>query len=83
MPDHAALMADWEALLARRSALAEPLRFWTAILEGWVEWKPPAVLRPLLLSPDECRQRWQAGHTLLPPPLRRFPPPRWRICWAR
>ena len=65
MLDHAALMADWRALLARRPALAEPLRFWTAILENWALWKPPAVLVPLTLSPDECRQRWQAGRTLL------------------
>lgn len=65
MPDYPALMADWEALLGRRPALAEPLRFWTAILEGWAGWKPPAVLVPLILSPEECRQRWQAGRSLL------------------
>ncbi len=65
MPDYAALMADWEGLLARRAAMAEPLRFWTAILEGWAAWKPPAALMPLVLSPEECRQRWQAGRSLL------------------
>jgi hypothetical protein len=65
MPDYSALMADWQALLTRRAALAEPLRFWTAILEGWVAWKPPAVLEPLVVSAEECRQRWQAGRPLL------------------
>jgi formate dehydrogenase formation protein len=65
MPDYAALMADWEALLARRPALAEPLGFWTAILEGWAAWKLPASLMPLVLSPEDCRQRWQAGRSLL------------------
>ena len=83
MPDYSALMADWEALLARRAALAEPLRFWTAVLEGWAAWKPPAALMPLVLSPEECRQRWQAGRSLLADAARRFPPPRWRICWVR
>jgi len=65
MPDYSGLTADWQALLARRAALAEPLRFWTAILEGWVAWKPPAALEPLVLSAEECRQRWQAGGPLL------------------
>src|SRR5229473_2444782 len=51
MPDYSALMADWQALLARRPALGEPLRFWTAILEGW--------------AADECRGRWERGVSLL------------------
>src|SRR5260370_10885335 len=59
------LMADWEALLARRPALGEPLRFWTAILEGWAGWKPPASLVPLAWSADECRARWERGVSLL------------------
>lgn len=65
MPDYSALMADWQALLVRRAALAEPLRFWTAILEGWLAWKPPATLAPLVRSAEECRERWQAGRPLL------------------
>jgi len=65
MPDYSALMADWQALLARRPALGEPLRFWTAILEGWAGWKPPASLVPLAWSADECRGRWARGVSLL------------------
>ena len=74
MPDYSALMADWEALLVRRAALAEPLQFWTAILEGWVAWKPPATLVPLVLSPEECRPRWQAGRALLADAAPEIPP---------
>lgn len=65
MPDYAALLADWQALLTRRAALAEPLRFWTAILEGWATWKPPARLVPLSWTAEECRRRWDAGRPLL------------------
>lgn len=65
MPDYAALLADWQALLARRAALAEPLRFWTPILEGWLAWKPPAPLAPLAWTAEECRRRWEAGQPLL------------------
>ena len=64
MPDYSALMTDWQALLARRAALAEPLRFWTAILEGWAPGsrRPPSCRS---CPPEECRQRWQAGRPLL------------------
>jgi hypothetical protein len=65
VPDYVALMADWQGLLTRRAAMAEPLRFWTAILEGWASWKPPATLVALAWSAEECRERWQAGRTLL------------------
>ena len=65
MPDYSALVADWQALLARRAALAEPLRFWTAILEGWAGWKSPTLLVPLGLTAGECRSRWEAGRPLL------------------
>ena len=65
MPDYTLLMADWEALLARRGALREPLGFWTAILEGWASWKPPAPLVPLSLGADECRARWARGESLM------------------
>lgn len=65
MPDYAGLMADWQALLARRAPLAEPLRFWTAILEGWATWKAPASLVPLAWTAAECRGRWEAGRPLL------------------
>src|SRR5258705_11976126 len=58
-------MTAWRALLARRAALAEPLRFCTAILEGWAAWKPPTALVPLVFSAEECRGRWQAGRSLL------------------
>ncbi|HEY7037446.1 MAG TPA: formate dehydrogenase accessory protein FdhE [Methylomirabilota bacterium] len=65
MPDYTLLMADWEALLARRGALREPLGFWTAILEGWATWKPPAPLVPLTLAAEECRARWARGESLI------------------
>jgi len=65
MPDYVALLADWQSLLARRAALAEALRFWTAILEGWAAWKPPATLVPLSWTAEECRRRWDAGRPLL------------------
>lgn len=65
MTDYAGLMVDWQALLARRAALGEPLRFWTAILEGWLAWKPPASLAPLAWSPQECRRRWERALPLL------------------
>jgi hypothetical protein len=65
MTDYSALMADWQALLVRRAALAEPLRFWTAILEGWAAWKPAVPPVPLGLAADECRRRWEAGRPLL------------------
>ncbi len=65
MADYSALMADWQALLARRPALGEPLRFWTAILEGWAAWKPPATLVPLHWTTEECRGRWERGLPLL------------------
>src|SRR6202158_6204593 len=65
MPHSSALMADWQALLARRPALGEPLRFWTAILEGWAGWNPPSALGPLPCSADECRGRWERGVPLL------------------
>jgi formate dehydrogenase maturation protein FdhE len=65
MPDYSALLADWQALLLRRAAFAEPLRFWSAILEGWAAWKPPMTLAPLGLSAGECRSRWEAGRPLL------------------
>jgi len=65
MPDYSALMAEWQALLARRPALSEPLRFWTAILEGWAAWKSPATLVPLAWPAEECRRRWEHGLPLL------------------
>jgi len=65
VPDYATLMADWHALLARRPVLGEPLRFWTAILEGWASWKPPAALYPLDLVPGDRRARWERGVPLL------------------
>ncbi len=65
MPDYSALMGDWHALLARRAALSEPLGFWTAVLEGWAGWKPPAVLTPLTWTAEECRRRWKRALPLL------------------
>jgi hypothetical protein len=64
MPDYAALAAEWEEVLARRSALREPLAFWTGILEGWMRWKP-GVLEPLRWEATECRARWERGVPLL------------------
>lgn len=55
MPDYSALMADWQALLARRPALGEPLRFWTAILDLYAAregyWRSTPSLAHLL-PPD-------------------------------
>jgi hypothetical protein len=65
MPDYSALLADWQALLARRASLGEPLRFWTAILEGWAGWKTPATLVHLSASAAECRGCWERGQPLL------------------
>jgi hypothetical protein len=74
MPDYSALLADWQALLLRRAALAEPLRFWSAILEGWAAWKPPLTLAPLDWSAGECRRRWEAGRPLLADAIPTIPP---------
>jgi hypothetical protein len=65
MPDYSQLMADWQALLARRAALSEALTFWTAILEGWAAWKAPATLVPLAWTAEECRERWERALPLL------------------
>jgi FdhE protein len=74
VPDYTLLMADWEALLTRRAALREPLRFWTAILEGWATWKPPAPLVPLSLPAAECRARWESGESLMARSAPTIPP---------
>ncbi len=64
MPDFARLLAEWEETLGRREALREALGFWTAILQGWAGWKSPALLQPLRLGDEECRQRWERGAPL-------------------
>ncbi|HET7874003.1 MAG TPA: formate dehydrogenase accessory protein FdhE [Methylomirabilota bacterium] len=63
MPDYAAIGAEWEDLLQRRSALREPLEFWTAILERWLRWK--GAVEPLRWGAEECRARWERGMPLL------------------
>jgi len=65
MPHYSALLGDWHAILTRRAAMAEPLGFWTAILEGWAGWKPPATLVPLTLTAEECRRCWERNSPLL------------------
>lgn len=74
MTDYTLLMADWEALLTRRAALREPLRFWTAILDGWATWKPPAPLVPLTFSAAECRTCWESGEPLMARSAPTIPP---------
>jgi FdhE protein len=64
MPDYSSLAAEWEAVRERRSALREPLGFWTAILEGWMLWKA-GMPEPLDWSDDACRQRWERGAPLI------------------
>ncbi len=65
MPEYTALVAEWQGLLARRAPFREPLEFWSAILEGWAGWKPPATLQPLGWSREQCRIRWEQGVPLL------------------
>ncbi|HKW95812.1 MAG TPA: formate dehydrogenase accessory protein FdhE [Methylomirabilota bacterium] len=65
MPDYSALLGDWHAILTRRAAMAEPLGFWTAVLEGWAGWKPPATLVPLTWTAEECRRCWERSSPLL------------------
>ena len=65
MPHYSALLGDWHAILARRAAMAEPLGFWTAVLEGWAGWKPPATLVPLTWTTEDCRRCWERNSPLL------------------
>ncbi len=65
MSDYSALLGDWHALLTRRAALAEPLGFWTALLESWAGWKPPATLVPLTWTAEDCRRLWERATPLL------------------
>jgi hypothetical protein len=62
--DYAGLRADWDDLLARRSALGTALGFWTPVLDGWLAWRP-GPLAALAWSVDECRSRWSRGVPLL------------------
>ena len=64
MPDYAALCAEWQEMLARRSAMGESLALWTSVLEGWRDWKDSGVA-PLTWSPEECLERWERGVALL------------------
>jgi len=64
MPDYAPLVAEWDELLARRSAFREPLRFWTAVLRGWLGWSDE-VPGPLTWSAAQCQARWERGVALL------------------
>jgi hypothetical protein len=64
MADYATLAVEWEELLARRSALKEPLQFWSAVLAGWLGWKAVGPA-PLAWSAEMCRQRWARGVPLL------------------
>lgn len=73
MADYPALTAEWQELLGRRSALREPLAFWTAVLEGWAAWKPPAGFLPLGWTADECRRRWERAVPLLAEALPAIP----------
>jgi Protein involved in formate dehydrogenase formation len=64
MPGYAGLRAEWEELLARRSALREPLGFWTAIIDAWRD-RPASDQPPLAWSGAECQNRWERGMPLL------------------
>jgi len=64
VPDYSALAAEWADLLARRSALREPLQFWTSMLSGWLRWTGNAPA-PLPWSAAECQERWERGVSLL------------------
>ena len=85
MPDYSALMADWQALLARRAALAESLRFWTAILEGWAGLEAARRARAARVRPrEECRERWEArACRLLADADPEIPADRSRSWWGR
>ncbi len=64
MPNYATLAAEWDELLARRTALREPLQFWTSVLSGWLRWKE-STPAPLRWSAEACRERWERGVPLL------------------
>jgi FdhE protein len=64
MPDYAGLCAEWQEMLARRSAMGESLALWTSVLDGWRDWKDSGVV-PLTGSPQECLERWERGLALL------------------
>ena len=63
MPDYAGLCAEWQEMLARRSAMGESLALWTSVLDGWRDWKDSGVV-PLTWSPQECLERWERGLAL-------------------
>ena len=60
MPDYAGLCGEWQAMLARRSAMGDALALWTSVLDGWRDWKDSGVA-PLAWSAEECRERWERG----------------------
>jgi FdhE protein len=64
VPNYSGLAAEWEELLARRTALREPLQFWTSVLSGWLRWKAAGPV-PLRWSPQACEERWDRGVALL------------------
>jgi hypothetical protein len=73
MIDYAPLATEWDALVARRSDLREPLAFWTAVLARWLQWKEDAP-GPLRWSVEERVSCWERGTPLLierPPSLPR------------
>lgn len=64
MPEHAALSAEWEDLLARRPTFHDSLRLFGAVLDAWGRWAPSS--QPVLhLTREECRERWEGGVALI------------------
>ncbi|HUG38742.1 MAG TPA: formate dehydrogenase accessory protein FdhE [Candidatus Limnocylindrales bacterium] len=64
MTDYSALRAEWDDLLRRRVELGSALALWTAILDGWIGWRPDAR-QTCGLGADARRARWERGIPLL------------------
>ena len=60
----AALSSEWEDLLARRPAFRESLSLYGAVLVAWGRWSSEGspVLR---WRPEQCRERWERGVSLI------------------
>lgn len=73
MREAAALIAEWEDLLARRPAFRGSLGLYGTVLETWGRWSPDGS--PVLdWRPGQCRERWERGVALIreaPPAFQR------------
>jgi FdhE protein len=59
-----AVRASWEDLLTRRPQYRDSLRLYDVVIETWSRWTPPE--RPVLdWRPEQCRERWARGVSLV------------------